>query len=91
MADLNIGKIPLGEHDSDWFRVMSALGGRAIRVNAASVIGYYVRRRKEEYTEILRYTAEKHGLTPEECFQRLLKGEPLDAPGEQEPRASGEN
>jgi hypothetical protein len=82
MPDLNIGSIPMGDHDRDWFTVMSRLGGRSLRANASSVLGYYVRRRKEEYQEILAYTAKKYGLTPDECFQKLLKGDDLGKPVE---------
>lgn len=72
--------IDLGDHDRDWFIVMSRLGKRSIRANLQSVVGYYVRRRKPEYQEILTYTAKKYGLTEDECFQRLLKGESLGEP-----------
>ena len=80
MPKLNFGSIDLGDHDRDWFIAMSKLGGRSIRANLSSVVGYYVRRRKSEYQEILAYTAKKYGLTPDECFQRLLKGEDLGKP-----------
>ncbi len=45
-------------------------------------MGYYVRRRKKEYQEILEYTARKYGLTPDETFRRLLKNEDLGTPVE---------
>lgn len=80
MPDLNIGSIPMGDHDRDWFTVMSRLGGRSLRANASSVLGYYVRRRKGEYQEMLEYTAKKYGLTPDECFAKLLKGDDLGKP-----------
>lgn len=72
--------IDLGDHDRDWFVVMSRLGNRSIRANLQSIVGYYVRRRKTEYQEMLVYTAKKYGLTEDECFQRLLKGESLGEP-----------
>ena len=80
MADLNVGSVPLGDHDRDWFVVMSKLGSRSIRANLSSVMGFYVRRRKKEYEEILRYTASKYGLTPSECFKRILNDEDLGDP-----------
>jgi hypothetical protein len=80
MPKLNFGSIDLGDHDRDWFIVMSRLGGRSIRANLSSVVGFYVRRRKEEYAEILEYTSKKYGMTRDECFQRLLKGEDLGSP-----------
>lgn len=80
MANLNTGSVSMGEHDRDWLIVMSRLTGRSIRANISSILGYYVRRRKPEYEEILRYTARKYGITEEECFQRLLKGESLGEP-----------
>lgn len=94
MPKLNFGSIDLGDHDRDWFIVMSRLGGRSIRANLSSVVGFYVRRRKEEYETILSYTAKKYGLTPDECFQRLLKdedlGEPVDGFEEPSPEVSDE-
>ncbi|MGB5968172.1 MAG: hypothetical protein WBG70_07550 [Spirulinaceae cyanobacterium] len=80
MADLSLGGVPMGDHDRDWFVVMSKLGGRSLRANASSVLGYYVRRRKEEYQEMLAYTSRKYGLTEDECFRRLLRGEDLGEP-----------
>lgn len=80
MPKLNFGSFELGDHDRDWFIVMSRLGSRSIRANLSSVVGYYVRRRKQEYQEILDYTARKYGLTSDECFQRLLKDESLGNP-----------
>ncbi|NER95076.1 MAG: hypothetical protein F6J86_14770 [Symploca sp. SIO1B1] len=94
MARLNLGSIDLGDHDQDWFVVMSKLRGRSTRANLSSVVGHYVRRHKEEYREILTYTARKYGLTEKECFQRLLKGddlgEPLEDFSESEPIISDE-
>lgn len=82
MADptLNIGSIPLGDHDADWFVVMARATGDSIRVKAGSVIGYYVRRRKDEYKLIIEYIARKYGLTFSECFHRLRRGEDLGTP-----------
>ena len=77
MESLNVGSLPLGEHDADWLKVMAAASNSSLRVKVASVVGYYIRRRKAEYVEIIRYTANKHGLTFDECFHRLLKGEKL--------------
>lgn len=78
MPNLNVGSIYLGDHDQDWFIVMSKLGDQlSMRANVSSIIGYYVRRRKSEYIEMLNYTAAKNGLSPQETFTRLLKGIPL--------------
>jgi hypothetical protein len=82
MARLNLGSIDLGDHDLDWFVVMSKLGGRSTRANLSSVVGCYVRRKKDEYKLILTYTARKYGLTEDECFHKLLKDEPLGTPVE---------
>ena len=80
MTDINLGTVPMGDHDADWFKVMCKLSNRSLRANAASVLGFYVRRHKSEYVEILTYTARKHGLTPDEVFRRLLNDEPLGEP-----------
>jgi hypothetical protein len=80
MTDINLGTVPLGDHDADWFKVMCRLSNRSLRANAASVLGYYIRRRKSEYVEILSYTARKYGLTVDEAFKRLLNDESLGEP-----------
>jgi hypothetical protein len=59
---------------------MSRLSDRSIRGNLSVIVGYYVRRRKKEYEELLQYTARKYGLTTDECFQKLLRGESLGEP-----------
>lgn len=79
MPNLNIGSIYLGDHDHDWFIVMSRLGDQvSIRGNLSSITGFYVRRRKNEYLEMLNYVSAKYRLSPQETFQRLLKNIPLD-------------
>lgn len=80
MTDINLGTVPMGDHDADWFKVICRLSNRSLRANAATVLGAYVRRHKAEYVEILIYTARKHGLTPDEAFRRLLNDEPLGEP-----------
>jgi len=79
-AELNVGSIPVGEHDADWFRVMAAATGSSLRVKTASIVGYFVRRRKQEYEKIIGYLARKYGLEWDECFLRLLRGEDLGTP-----------
>lgn len=80
MDGVSPGNIPLGDHDADWLRVMAAASNSSLRVKVASVLGYYVRRRKGEYEEILRYLAAKYGLSYSEVFNRLRKGEALGDP-----------
>lgn len=80
MAQLTPGSIPMGDHDADWLKVMAAATDSSMRVKIASVLGYYVRRRKAEYIEIVSYIAAKHGLSFDECFHRLKNGEDLGQP-----------
>ena len=82
IARINIGQIDMGDHDADWFKVMSKLRGDSIRGNVSSVLGYYVRRRKKQYEGMLAYAAAKYGLTREEVFRRLLNDESLGEPVE---------
>ena len=79
MPNFSVGTIPLGDHNLDWFVVMTKLANKSLRANVANVIASYVHERKEEYKVILEYTAEKYGITPEECFERLKNGEDLDS------------
>ena len=77
MALLRTGSIELGEADLDEFMVMCKLSGKSIRAKLATVLMYYMARKRKEYREKLAYTAAKHGLTPEETFKRLLNDEDL--------------
>lgn len=77
---LNLGNIPLGEHDADWMRVMAAASNSSLRVKVASICGYFVRRRKGEYIEIVNYIAAKYGLSFDEAFHKLKNGEDLGTP-----------
>jgi len=77
---LNLGNLPLGDHDADWFRAMSGASNSSLRVKAASVLSYFIRRRKDEYREIIQYTANKYGLSFSECFNKLKEGEDLGEP-----------
>ena len=80
MPEINIGSVSLSDHDRDWYLFGCKVNERSIRANTASVLAYYVRRRKTEYEEILQYTARKYGLTEEECFRRVIEGESLGDP-----------
>jgi hypothetical protein len=77
MARLNVGSVELGDFDIDWFTVASRLMGRSLRANLASVMSYYVRRKLPEFKELLAYTAKKHGISEDECFDLLRKGAEL--------------
>ncbi|MHC0068439.1 hypothetical protein ACWATR_37180 [Nostoc sp. UIC 10890] len=80
MPKLNVGSIELGDFDRDWFIVASKLLGRSVRANLASVTAFYIRRRTQEFKELLAYTAKKHGISEDECFQILLSGKELPPP-----------
>lgn len=80
MAKLNVGSIELGDYDKDWFIVASKLMGRSVRANLASVTSFYVRRRVSEFKELLAYTAKKHGISEDECFELLRKNLQLPPP-----------
>lgn len=75
---LRVNAIDLSDHDHDWFVVMSRVTPPySVRGKLASVVGFFVRRNKAAYVEIITHTAEKHGISFEECFHRLLTKQPL--------------
>lgn len=80
MENLNVGSLPLSDHDADWIKAMATVSNSSLRVKLASIVGYYVRRRKEEYLEIIDYTAQKYDLSFDECFKRLSNNEDLGEP-----------
>jgi hypothetical protein len=78
MSDLKVGSVPLGEYDHDHFLVMTRLKKVSTRANVATLITCYVRQKWDEYENILRYTANKAGISEEECYQILLSGTSVD-------------
>lgn len=80
MANLNIGTVSLGDHDSDWLKAMAQATGSSMRSKVTSALSYYVRTHKEEYKIIIEYTARKHGLTFSDCFHRLRSNQDLGSP-----------
>jgi hypothetical protein len=91
MAELKVGSVPLGQYDLDHFLVMTRLARGSIRANVGSILTNYVRRKWGEYENILWYTAEKGGISKDECYKRLLEGESvaqiLGEPTQMEPDA----
>jgi len=90
MAKLNVGSINLSDFDKDWFLVVSRLMERSVRANLASVTSFYIRRNIGAFRELLAYTAKKHGITEDECFEILLSPKrqlppPVDGFDESEP------
>ena len=79
-GEIKLGSINVGDHNADWFRVMAKLSGRSVRANTASVIAFYVQRQQAKYERMLKHTSRKYGLTPDECFRRLLNDEDLGEP-----------
>ncbi len=78
MAQLNIGSVTMGEYDRDHFVVMSRLARGSVRGNTGSILTNYVRRKWNEYEKILGYVARKAGISEQDCFDRLLKGESVE-------------
>lgn len=78
MTDLKLTP-NLGIHDQEWFTVMSKLSGRTLDENTGSVIGFYVRRNKEAYKEILEHTALRLGLTSDDLFEQLVNEATLES------------
>lgn len=77
---IRLSTVPLNDHDADWLTVMANASETSLRQKVASVLSYYVRRRKDQYVQMVQYLADKHGLTFEECFHKLRRGEDLGEP-----------
>lgn len=77
MARVNIGTIDLNDYDRDWLAVIAALDGMSARATVANAVASHIKQARQEYMEVLEYTARKHGLTVDECFQKLLSGDKL--------------
>ncbi len=70
---------PLGQHDDDWLTVWAWLTSRSKSAQASSLLGARIRAMKPEIQDMLRYTAERLGYTPEELMKRILSGD-IDQP-----------
>ena len=80
MAQINLGSTPLSDRDHDWFKVMASLSGWSVRSKVSGLLESYVRKNIELYTELVNYSARKHGLTFDEAFHKLRLGESLGEP-----------
>lgn len=80
MAQINLGSAPLSDRDHDWFRVMASVSGWSIRSKVSGLLESYIRENIEVYTEIVDYSARKHGKTFDEAFHLLRNGESLGTP-----------
>ncbi|WAL60868.1 hypothetical protein [Thermocoleostomius sinensis] len=63
---------PLGEHDDHWLTVWAALIGKNKTNLATALIGLRVREKKEMLQDMLEYSAQLRGMTPESLFNALL-------------------
>lgn len=77
MAKFTVGSFELSEADIDKFIVWCRLSGKSVRAKIATIVMYYMAKKEKDYQAKLKYTAEKYGLSVEDCYQRLLKDEPL--------------
>ncbi|MEM9771684.1 MAG: hypothetical protein AAF889_08835 [Cyanobacteria bacterium P01_D01_bin.73] len=71
MGDLAAGSIPLADHDEDWVRVAASVKGMSMRAYIGNAVGGTISSEKPVLESLVRYAAQKHGLTFDEAFHRL--------------------
>jgi hypothetical protein len=79
MAKVNTGSLEMSQDEEDWLRAISEMNGETVKSILVQAWRGHLCRHKAHYIKKLRYLAERHGLTIEECFRRLVKGESLGA------------
>lgn len=77
MGRLNTGALDMSQDEEDWLRAISAMNNETVKSILVQAWRGHLCRHKAHYIKKLRYLAERHGLTIEECFKRLVKGEDL--------------
>jgi hypothetical protein len=65
---------PLGFHDDQWLNAWSWLTGRTKASQATLLLSFRVRERKSLIEEMLGFTADKLGITPDELFDAIQNG-----------------
>ena len=80
MAQINLGTVPLSDRDHDYIRAMSTVCGWSVRSKMSVILEDFVRANLAEFRDVIEYSARKHGLSFEEAFDRLRRGEGLGEP-----------
>jgi len=65
---------PLGFHDDQWLNAWAWLTGRTKATQATQLIGFRIRERKSAIQDMLTFTAEKLGVTPDDLFTAIQDG-----------------
>jgi hypothetical protein len=79
MGKVNTGALDMSQDEEDWLRAISVMNNETVKSILVQSWRGHLCRHKAHYIKKLRYLAERHGLTIEECFRRLVKGEDLGA------------
>ena len=77
MAKINIGSVTLSDHDADWTKAILGVEEKSPRALVRDLLSDYVKLKKAEYDELIKYTAAKYGLTWDDAFHRLVTGAEL--------------
>lgn len=77
MVDIAPGKISLSQDEVDWLKAISSMNGENQKAIIANAWRGHLCRHKAHYLRKLRYLAQRHGLTIEDCFRRLVEGKDL--------------
>ncbi|MEM1425221.1 MAG: hypothetical protein AAGF75_01520, partial [Cyanobacteria bacterium P01_H01_bin.130] len=70
MPQISLGSASLSDQDHDWFVVAYNLCGWSMRSKVSELIEDYVRENREEFAQMVDYSARKYGLTFDEAFAR---------------------
>lgn len=77
MGKVNTGALEMSQDEEDWLRAISRMNSETVKSILVNAWKGHLNRHKAHYLRKVRYLAEMHGLTVEECFRRLVVGEDL--------------
>ncbi len=74
---LTLGYLELSQDEYDWLQAITRMNEDSLKSSIVQAWRGHLCRHKPHYMKKLRYLSERHGLTVEECFKRLVVGEDL--------------
>ena len=77
MPRLTPGYLEMSQDEYDWLQAIAKMNEDSVKSTLVQAWRGHLCRHKAHYIKKLRYLAERHGLTIEECFKRLVKNESM--------------
>lgn len=76
-ARLTPGYLDMSQDEYDWIQAISNLNAETVKMILLGAFRGHLAKNKRHYIRKISYLANQRGLTFQECFRRLVKGEDL--------------